>query len=64
MLTSTGFLVLSHQIKLWDVRVRRSVQQYEGHHNEYAYLPLHLSEREGLVLAGIFPSLFFHYFLL
>ncbi|XP_076873691.1 WD repeat domain 21 isoform X2 [Brachyhypopomus gauderio] len=39
------------KIKLWDVRVRRTVRQYEGHHNEYAYLPLHLSEPEGLLLA-------------
>uniref|UniRef100_A0A8B9GXY3 WD repeat domain 21 n=2 Tax=Astyanax mexicanus TaxID=7994 RepID=A0A8B9GXY3_ASTMX len=39
------------KIKLWDIRVRRSVKQYEGHHNEYAYLPLHLSEQEGLLLA-------------
>uniref|UniRef100_A0A8C9QTN7 DDB1-and CUL4-associated factor 4-like n=1 Tax=Scleropages formosus TaxID=113540 RepID=A0A8C9QTN7_SCLFO len=38
-------------IKLWDLRVTRAVQQYEGHHNEHAYLPLHVSEPEGLVLA-------------
>uniref|UniRef100_A0AAY5EXG6 WD repeat domain 21 n=1 Tax=Electrophorus electricus TaxID=8005 RepID=A0AAY5EXG6_ELEEL len=39
------------KIKLWDIRVRQSVMQYEGHHNEYAYLPLHLNEQEGLLLA-------------
>ncbi|MFT7806607.1 DDB1- and CUL4-associated factor 4 [Arapaima gigas] len=38
-------------IKLWDLRVTRAVQQYEGHHNEYAYLPLHVSEPERLLLA-------------
>ncbi|XP_062857525.1 WD repeat domain 21 isoform X2 [Trichomycterus rosablanca] len=40
------------KIKLWDVRVRKSVLEYEGHHNEYAYLPLHLCEQEGLLLAA------------
>ncbi|MCI4389724.1 hypothetical protein PGIGA_G00101810 [Pangasianodon gigas] len=39
------------KIKLWDVRMRRAVKQYDGHHNEYAYLPLHLCEQEGLLLA-------------
>ncbi|XP_066532532.1 WD repeat domain 21 isoform X2 [Hoplias malabaricus] len=39
------------KIKLWDVRMKQSIMQYEGHHNEYAYLPLHLSEQEGLLLA-------------
>ncbi|KAG7316316.1 hypothetical protein KOW79_019857 [Hemibagrus wyckioides] len=39
------------KIKLWDVRTRRVVKQYEGHNNEYAYLPLHLCEQEGLLLA-------------
>ncbi|KAK2864361.1 hypothetical protein Q7C36_003515 [Tachysurus vachellii] len=39
------------KIKLWDVRTRRAVKQYNGHHNEYAYLPLHLCEQEGLLLA-------------
>ncbi|XP_030627424.1 WD repeat domain 21 isoform X2 [Chanos chanos] len=39
------------KIKLWDIRVTRPVRQYEGHHNEYAYLPLHVSEPEGLLLA-------------
>ncbi|ROI33863.1 DDB1- and CUL4-associated factor 4 [Anabarilius grahami] len=38
-------------IKLWDIRVKRSVKQYEGHHNEYAYLPIHVNEPEGLLLA-------------
>ena len=40
------------QIKMWDVRVTRPVQQYKGHHNEHAYLPLHVNEPEGLLLAG------------
>ncbi|KAG7461335.1 hypothetical protein MATL_G00208970 [Megalops atlanticus] len=39
------------KIKLWDLRVTRAVQQYEGHHNEHAYLPLHVNEAEGLLLA-------------
>ncbi|CAM4693680.1 unnamed protein product [Leuciscus chuanchicus] len=38
-------------IKLWDIRVKRSVKQYDGHHNEYAYLPIHVNEPEGLLLA-------------
>lgn len=44
--------IITEQIKLWDIRVRRSVKQYEGHHNEYAYLPIHVNEPEGLLLAG------------
>uniref|UniRef100_A0A673NE44 Uncharacterized protein n=1 Tax=Sinocyclocheilus rhinocerous TaxID=307959 RepID=A0A673NE44_9TELE len=39
------------KIKLWDICVKRSVKQYEGHHNEYAYLPIHVNEPEGLLLA-------------
>uniref|UniRef100_A0A672J6K3 Uncharacterized protein n=1 Tax=Salarias fasciatus TaxID=181472 RepID=A0A672J6K3_SALFA len=39
------------QIKLWDVRVSKPVQEYQGHHNEHAYLPVHVNEREGLLLA-------------
>ncbi|XP_036405701.1 WD repeat domain 21 isoform X1 [Megalops cyprinoides] len=39
------------KIKLWDLRVTRAVQQYEGHHNEHTYLPLHVNEPEGLLLA-------------
>lgn len=39
------------QIKMWDVRCTRPVQQYKGHHNEHAYLPLHVNEPEGLLLA-------------
>ncbi|XP_072558976.1 WD repeat domain 21 [Paramormyrops kingsleyae] len=38
-------------IKLWDVRVTKAVRQYDGHHNEHAYLPLHVCEPEGLLLA-------------
>lgn len=40
------------QIKLWDVRVSRPVQEYRGHYNEHAYLPIHVCEDEGLLLAG------------
>ncbi|KAK0154599.1 DDB1- and CUL4-associated factor 4 [Merluccius polli] len=39
------------QIKLWDVRVSKPVQEYKGHHNEHAYLPIHVNEAEGLLLA-------------
>lgn len=28
------------------------MKQYEGHHNEYAILPLHVNEEEGLLTAG------------
>lgn len=42
---------MSGQIKLWDVRMSKSVQQYRGHYNEHAYLPIHVSESEGLLLA-------------
>lgn len=40
------------QIKLWDVRVKKPVQDYKGHYNEHAYLPIHVNEPEGLLLAG------------
>uniref|UniRef100_A0A8C8DYM4 WD repeat domain 21 n=1 Tax=Oryzias sinensis TaxID=183150 RepID=A0A8C8DYM4_9TELE len=39
------------QIKLWDVRGTKAVQEYKGHYNEHAYLPIHICEREGLLLA-------------
>uniref|UniRef100_A0A3Q4HYQ9 Uncharacterized protein n=1 Tax=Neolamprologus brichardi TaxID=32507 RepID=A0A3Q4HYQ9_NEOBR len=39
------------QIKLWDVRGTKPVQEYKGHHNEHAYLPIHVNECEGLLLA-------------
>uniref|UniRef100_V9KQ25 DDB1-and CUL4-associated factor 4 n=1 Tax=Callorhinchus milii TaxID=7868 RepID=V9KQ25_CALMI len=39
------------KIKLWDLRTMRSVRQYEGHHNEHAYLPVHINEKEGILLA-------------
>eukprot|EP00064_Thunnus_orientalis_P012217 superscaffoldBa00001849_g12251 len=39
------------QIKLWDVRVSKPVQDYKGHYNEHAYLPIHVNEPEGLLLA-------------
>lgn len=44
--------LISLQIKLWDVRVTKPVQEYKGHHNEHAYLPIHVNECEGLLLAG------------
>lgn len=47
------------QIKLWDLRTAKCVKQYKGHHNEYAVLPLHVNEEEGLLTAGgltFFPS--------
>ncbi|XP_063803755.1 DDB1- and CUL4-associated factor 4 isoform X3 [Pseudophryne corroboree] len=39
------------RIKLWDVRMVKCVQFYEGHNNSYAYLPVHVKEDEGLLLA-------------
>uniref|UniRef100_A0A674N8L8 Uncharacterized protein n=1 Tax=Takifugu rubripes TaxID=31033 RepID=A0A674N8L8_TAKRU len=39
------------QIKLWDVRVTKPVQEYKGHRNEHAYLPVHVCEPEGLLMA-------------
>ncbi|XP_056150661.1 WD repeat domain 21 isoform X2 [Lampris incognitus] len=39
------------QIKLWDVRVTKSVLQYKGHYNEHTCLPIHVNEPEGLLLA-------------
>lgn len=44
--------LISLQIKLWDVRGTKPVQEYKGHHNEHAYLPIHVNEWEGLLLAG------------
>ncbi|XP_004399467.1 PREDICTED: DDB1- and CUL4-associated factor 4 isoform X6 [Odobenus rosmarus divergens] len=38
-------------IKLWDLRTTKCIRQYEGHVNEYAYLPLHVHEGEGIVVA-------------
>ncbi|XP_075048894.1 DDB1- and CUL4-associated factor 4 isoform X2 [Mixophyes fleayi] len=39
------------RIKLWDVRMVKCVQLYEGHNNSYAYLPVHVKEDEGLLVA-------------
>uniref|UniRef100_H3D056 Uncharacterized protein n=1 Tax=Tetraodon nigroviridis TaxID=99883 RepID=H3D056_TETNG len=39
------------QIKLWDVRVTKPVQEYKGHYNQHAYLPVHVCEPEGLLMA-------------
>ncbi|TKC41038.1 hypothetical protein EI555_010362, partial [Monodon monoceros] len=43
-------------IKLWDLRTTKCIRQYEGHVNEYAHLPLHVHEEEGIVVA-VWPSL-------
>ncbi|XP_007939591.1 DDB1- and CUL4-associated factor 4 [Orycteropus afer afer] len=42
---------MSGKIKLWDLRTTKCLRQFEGHVNEYAYLPLHVHEEEGLVMA-------------
>ncbi|KAE8587248.1 hypothetical protein XENTR_v10021907 [Xenopus tropicalis] len=42
---------MSGQIKLWDVRMQKSVKHYKGHNNSYAILPLHVKEDEGLLMA-------------
>lgn len=47
-----GPLCFFPQIKLWDLRNNKCVRQYEGHVNEYAHLPLHVHEEEGIVVAG------------
>nr|XP_023402108.1 DDB1- and CUL4-associated factor 4 isoform X3 [Loxodonta africana] len=54
-LFSTSSDVLTQQfailIKLWDLRTSKCLRQFEGHVNEYAYLPLHVHEEEGIVIA-------------
>ncbi|NXK72915.1 DCAF4 factor, partial [Amazona guildingii] len=42
---------MAGKIKLWDLRTTKCVKQYKGHHNEYAILPLHVNEEEGLLTA-------------
>ncbi|KAK4822127.1 hypothetical protein QYF61_010055 [Mycteria americana] len=42
---------MAGKIKLWDLRTAKCVKQYKGHHNEYAILPLHVNEEEGLLTA-------------
>ncbi|XP_012511536.1 PREDICTED: DDB1- and CUL4-associated factor 4 [Propithecus coquereli] len=42
---------MAGKIKLWDLRATKCIRQYEGHVNEYAYLPLHVHEEEGVVVA-------------
>ncbi|XP_043930603.1 DDB1- and CUL4-associated factor 4 [Protopterus annectens] len=42
---------MAGKIQLWDLRMSRKVKQYEGHNNEYAYLPVHVNEDEGLITA-------------
>ncbi|MEQ2209952.1 hypothetical protein XENOCAPTIV_006408 [Xenoophorus captivus] len=49
-------------IKMWDVRVTKPVLEYKGHNNEHAYLPIHVNEHEGLLLAAandMIPSVVF-----
>lgn len=41
---------MSGKIKMWDLRTVKYVKQYEGNHNEYASLPLHVCEEKGLLL--------------
>ncbi|XP_077567237.1 WD repeat domain 21 [Stigmatopora nigra] len=42
---------MSGRINLWDIRAIKHVQEYKGHYNEHAYLPIHVREPEGLLLA-------------
>nr|XP_033809139.1 DDB1- and CUL4-associated factor 4 [Geotrypetes seraphini] len=42
---------MAGKIKLWDLRTRKCVKQYEGHNNQYAHLPLHVNEEAGLLAA-------------
>uniref|UniRef100_A0A2K5RTM5 DDB1- and CUL4-associated factor 4 n=1 Tax=Cebus imitator TaxID=2715852 RepID=A0A2K5RTM5_CEBIM len=42
---------MAGKIKLWDLRTTKCIRQYEGHVNEYAYLPLHVHEEEGILMA-------------
>ncbi|XP_008137093.1 DDB1- and CUL4-associated factor 4 isoform X1 [Eptesicus fuscus] len=42
---------MAGKIKLWDLRTTKCVRQYEGHVNEYALLPLHVHEEEGILVA-------------
>ncbi|KAJ1103558.1 hypothetical protein NDU88_000979 [Pleurodeles waltl] len=41
---------MSGKIRMWDLRTMKCVKQYEGNHNEYASLPLHVCEEKGLLL--------------
>lgn len=38
------------------MRIVKCLQQYEGHNNSYAYLPLHVKEDEGLLVAGMYTK--------
>uniref|UniRef100_A0A2K5EGT3 DDB1- and CUL4-associated factor 4 n=1 Tax=Aotus nancymaae TaxID=37293 RepID=A0A2K5EGT3_AOTNA len=42
---------MAGKIKLWDLRTTKCIRQYEGHVNKYAYLPLHVHEEEGILMA-------------
>ncbi|KAM4664350.1 DDB1- and CUL4-associated factor 4 [Discoglossus pictus] len=41
---------MSGAIKLWDLRMGKYVKRYFGNRNQYAILPLHVNEEEGLLL--------------
>ncbi|KAL0596303.1 DDB1- and CUL4-associated factor 4-like protein 1 [Plecturocebus cupreus] len=42
---------MTGKIKLWDLRATKFIREYEGHVNESAYLPLHMHEEEGILVA-------------
>ncbi|XP_058511598.1 DDB1- and CUL4-associated factor 4 [Ochotona princeps] len=42
---------MAGKIKLWDLRSAKCLREYEGHVNEYAYLPLHVHEEEEILVA-------------
>ncbi|XP_069494719.1 DDB1- and CUL4-associated factor 4 isoform X2 [Ambystoma mexicanum] len=42
---------MAGKIQMWDMRTLKCIKQYDGHHNEYANLPLHVCEEEGLLLS-------------
>ncbi|XP_066132574.1 DDB1- and CUL4-associated factor 4 isoform X1 [Saccopteryx bilineata] len=42
---------MAGMIKLWDLRTTKCIRQYKGHVNDYALLPLHVHEEEGIVVA-------------
>lgn len=42
---------MAGKIKMWDLRTTKCIRHYEGHVNEYACLPLHVHEEEGIVVA-------------
>ncbi|EHB08756.1 WD repeat-containing protein 21A [Heterocephalus glaber] len=42
---------MAGKIKLWDLRAMKCIRQCEDHVNEYAWLPLHVHEEEGILVA-------------